>query len=320
MSGSSLGPITATFSLTVANNDTIVLIIQPGSGGNLNTTCTVTGPGSQTWEYLGYAPTGMQTQFFLVRSASAASGNVTVSRTGNTGSPNPLVVLAQVYSGVGDVTAIQVLQTIVVNVRPAVAPSTTTYFNVVTPGSWGVGGFSWYFGALNNLSFTNARASIIGSPYQGLAIADQLFSSTGSQQVFLTWSANASANNTQGSLLLEPQAITVGVTISPSSANVVSGFSQQFTATVTGTTNTAVTWTASPGTIDQTGYYTAPTVTGVTSGSVTATSVADPTVSATAILSIQPLDLGAGYFRPKRPRTFIRKKRRGVVWEEADGM
>jgi subtilase family serine protease len=58
----------------------------------------------------------------------------------------------------------------------------------------------------------------------------------------------------------------------------------QFTATVTNTTNKAVTWTATAGAIDANGLYTAPTVAAnlPTSVAITATSAADPTKFATA--------------------------------------
>src|SRR5712692_5647074 len=75
---------------------------------------------------------------------------------------------------------------------------------------------------------------------------------------------------------------TVSVSISPTSATVPSGGTQQFTATVTGTSNAGVTWTATKGTVTSSGLYTAPTVTSNTTAAVTATSVADPTKSASA--------------------------------------
>ena len=90
----------------------------------------------------------------------------------------------------------------------------------------------------------------------------------------------------------------VAVTVSPSSVNTLwpnlSGApsqTQQFTATVTGTTNTAVTWSISSGgttdTISTTGLYTAPT--SAPSGAVTvkATSQADATKSNTATVNIK---------------------------------
>ena len=77
---------------------------------------------------------------------------------------------------------------------------------------------------------------------------------------------------------------TVAVAISPSTASVVSGGTKQFSATVTGTSTTGVTWSASGGTISSTGLYTA----GGTGGSyaVTATSLADRSKSAQAKVTV----------------------------------
>jgi hypothetical protein len=50
-----------------------------------------------------------------------------------------------------------------------------------------------------------------------------------------------------------------------------------------------VTWSASPGTISSTGLYTAPTVSAQTSAVISATSVANPTIKATARVTVTPL-------------------------------
>ncbi|NLM37614.1 MAG: hypothetical protein GX202_05755 [Firmicutes bacterium] len=79
----------------------------------------------------------------------------------------------------------------------------------------------------------------------------------------------------------------VSVTITPSEINVGLGQTYQFTATVTGTTNTTVTWSVSPeggGSIDENGLYKAPDTAGTYT--VTATSVADPTKSAKATVIV----------------------------------
>jgi len=80
----------------------------------------------------------------------------------------------------------------------------------------------------------------------------------------------------------------VSVTISPSSVNLPTNGSQQFTATVTGASDTSVTWTilegAAGGTISGSGLYLAPGAVGVYH--VIATSNADPTQSATAAVSL----------------------------------
>src|SRR5438874_600319 len=92
--------------------------------------------------------------------------------------------------------------------------------------------------------------------------------------------------------------ITVGsssgvtVAISPTSASLAPQQTQQFTATVSGTSNTAVTWSvdginggnSTAGTISSTGLYTAPATTG--SHTATATSVADSSRSASAAVSV----------------------------------
>jgi hypothetical protein len=76
----------------------------------------------------------------------------------------------------------------------------------------------------------------------------------------------------------------ITVNISPASATIAPGQTRQFTATVIGTTNTNVTWTETGGTINGSGLYTAGSTPGTFS--VTATSVADPTKSATASVQI----------------------------------
>ena len=123
---------------------------------------------------------------------------------------------------------------------------------------------------------------------------------------------------------------SVAVTISPASPTVGFGGTQQFTATVTGTSNTAVTWSVSSassssssqiGSISSTGLYTAPAATSVSAAgapqlvtlnagstvqntnvtvpalnsvnsvTVTATSQADNTKSASATVSLTGLSI-----------------------------
>jgi len=92
-----------------------------------------------------------------------------------------------------------------------------------------------------------------------------------------------------------PSTTTVAVTISPTTASVAGAATQQFTATVTGSTNTAVTWSVNGevggdtliGTVSTTGLYTAPTkLPSTTTVTVTATSVADTTKAAPARVTL----------------------------------
>jgi hypothetical protein len=81
----------------------------------------------------------------------------------------------------------------------------------------------------------------------------------------------------------------VAVALSPTTAALQSSGSQQFTASVTGTSNTAVTWSISPpiGSVSSTGLYTAPSGVSTTQQiSLTARSVADTTASASATITL----------------------------------
>jgi len=86
--------------------------------------------------------------------------------------------------------------------------------------------------------------------------------------------------------------VQISVSISPTSATVTAGNNQQFNASVTGTLNTAVTWSvvggSSNGTISTTGLYFAPTTVPTPAQvTVTATSQADTSKSASATVTIQ---------------------------------
>lgn len=95
----------------------------------------------------------------------------------------------------------------------------------------------------------------------------------------------------------------VNVSVSPATATVASGGSQQFSAQVTNTSNTAVTWSATAGSVSSGGLFSASTVTTNTTVTVKATSVADPTKYASAtvtvtapigILTLNPTSLSFG--------------------------
>ncbi len=80
--------------------------------------------------------------------------------------------------------------------------------------------------------------------------------------------------------------VSVGVTVSPSSASIATGATQQFTASVSGTTNTGVTWSvvSGGGTITSSGLYTAPA--SAATATIKATSVADTSKSASATITV----------------------------------
>ena len=112
-------------------------------------------------------------------------------------------------------------------------------------------------------------------------------------QVFVT--ATSVADPTKSSTATVTIIPPVAVSVAPTTAQILTGGHQQFTATVTNTTNTTVNWSvagsgcsgSSCGTVTSGGLYTAPaTVPSPAQVFVTATSAADPTKSSTASLTI----------------------------------
>ena len=81
-----------------------------------------------------------------------------------------------------------------------------------------------------------------------------------------------------------PSPSTVAVAISPLSASAQTGGKQQFSATVTGTSNAGVTWSATGGTVSSSGLFTAGNTVGTYN--VIATSMADSSKSAQATVTV----------------------------------
>lgn len=82
----------------------------------------------------------------------------------------------------------------------------------------------------------------------------------------------------------------ISVSVSPASVTLFSAGTQQFTATVSGTSKTGVTWSATTGSINASGLYVAPAVNTQTTAVVTATSVAEPNKAASASVTIEPVN------------------------------
>ncbi len=113
----------------------------------------------------------------------------------------------------------------------------------------------------------------------------------------VTVTATSVADPTKSSSSIVTIIPPIAVTISPTTAQVLTGAHQQFSASVANTSNTAVTWSlsgsgcsgAACGSISSGGLYTAPSsVPSRARVTVTATSAADPTTFSTAIVTIVP--------------------------------
>src|SRR6185369_6704564 len=105
-------------------------------------------------------------------------------------------------------------------------------------------------------------------------------------RVLVTDSASNRSERTLSLTVKSPSTGSVGISVSPTSSSVSSAGTQQFSAFVSGTSNTSVTWSTTIGSITELGKFTAPTVSNATSATVTATSSADTTKSAKAVVSI----------------------------------
>ncbi len=115
-----------------------------------------------------------------------------------------------------------------------------------------------------------------------------LYTAPGSGGTFHVAATSAADSTKQGQAVVTVVAPVVAITVSPASGAVDACETIQFTATVTGSGNTAVTWSlqegAAGGTISASGLYTAPS--GPGTYHVVATSVADPTKSVVAAVVV----------------------------------
>lgn len=133
------------------------------------------------------------------------------------------------------------------------------------------------------VKWSASAGSISGS---GLFTAPSVTSNT-----VVNVSATSAANSeVKGSaaVTVTPPSSAVNVTVTPSTSTLTSGATLQFTATVSGTSNTGVTWTAGLGSIDKNGAYSAPAVSTQATDTVSAISVSDPRKFATASVTINP--------------------------------
>ncbi len=106
-----------------------------------------------------------------------------------------------------------------------------------------------------------------------------------------------------------PAPAPIVVTVAPTTASILTGGTQTFTATVTGTTDTAVTWSvqeASGGSVNASGLYTAPGTPGTyhvvatSHASTSKTATATVTVSAPPATTLTYTDPSTGTYQVKK--------------------
>jgi len=281
----------ATATVTLATPITVT--VAPGSVQLLlsqqqqfSATVTGTGNTSVVWSVSGAGCSGAacgtitQSGLYTAPSTMTSPPNVTVTAT------------SVVDSTKAGKAAVTLVPTVAVTVSPTsihVAQGAKQQFSAVVSGT-GNQVVVW------NLSGTGCSGTACGQiSGSGLYTAPATIPNPNVVNVTATSVAYPTKSGT-ATVYVGPGSPVV-VTVSPSSANVIVGQTQQFTAQVTGTSNTTVTWSVSGigctgqtcGTVSQSGLYTAPaTAPTPSSVSVTATSQADPTRSASSIVNIVP--------------------------------
>ena len=180
-------------------------------------------------------------------------------------------------SGCGGSSNTTTGNSISVTVSPAtatVASGATTQFTATVTGDSSNAGVTW------TVSSSSATPGTIDAT--GKYTAPSVTAATTATVV-----ATSKTDTTKtGSATVTISAPTAAVTVSPQTAFVGAGQVQQFTATVTGESANTVTWSATVGTIDANGNYTAPATATNATATITATSTADATKTATAAVSV----------------------------------
>ncbi len=155
----------------------------------------------------------------------------------------------------------------------------------------------FYWTTSNTAVATVDQTGLLTAKSAGTVTVTAMESETG-----ISGSVSLQINPANGTLAIVIENETIVVSVTPASASVASGGTQQFTATVAGIPNQAVIWSvqeANGGTISATGLYTAPTTAGTyhivatAIANQTITGVATATVTNSLTYSIQQLGAGA---------------------------
>ena len=125
--------------------------------------------------------------------------------------------------------------------------------------------------------------------------------------MYRAWFDDEPANNLIKNIYQLASRVTVSV--SAPTTSIMAGQTDQLTATITGSSNTLVSWTlsASVGSISASGLYTAPaSVSSIQTVTATAVSLADPRQSSSIVLSISPVPVVVPPTAPRSSSTTVR--------------
>ena len=256
------------------------------AGATQQFTATVTGATDTSVQWQVNNTTGGSTQVGTISTAGlytapavTTSTTFTVTAISNADPTKSASATVTVNPASGSGVTISISPT-----APTVAINSTTQFTATVTGS-------------TNTAVTWSVDGVAGgNPGMGTITTSGAYtapSSTGTHTV----TATSQSDTTQSA---NATVTVISLTISPESASLAPSATQQFTATVTGTTNTSVTWSVdgvsggntTSGTITSDGLYTAPAAAG--SHTVTATSGALPSYSVSASVTVSSGGGGGG--------------------------
>jgi len=253
-----------------ASNTTATWQVNGVTGGN-STLGTITSSGLYTAPVVSATMTVTVTAISNDDSTKSANAVVTVSpaSTGGTSQPVAVTITPTSASVVAKKT-----QQFSATVSETTNSAITWQVNGVSGGNSSVGTVS--SSGLYTAPATTAKMSVTVS-----AVSNADSTKSASAAVSITPAASS-----------QP----VSIAVAPTTASVVAGKTQQFSATVSGSSNTAVSWevngitggNSSTGTINSSGLYTAPTVSSTLSVTVTAVSSADNSKTANAAVTVSP--------------------------------
>ncbi len=287
----------ASANFTVCASPTAVSVVRGGNTTSSITTAVLNGFDSAIALSAAGQPTGVTVTFNPTSIAAPGSGTSTMTmaaasttKTGTdiitvTGTSGSLKHSASITLDVNDFS---------VSVTPASETVTAGNRTSYTATIGAVNGFTGTVALSVSGLPSGASASFSPNPVTGGSGSSSLSVSTGSAApgtYTLTITASGGGVNHTSSVTLVIVPPPIVVTVTPPVATLAPGQTQQFTATVTNTTNTAVTWALSPnvGTISATGLYTPPsTISTQQAVTVTATSVANTTKTGSASIILIP--------------------------------
>ncbi len=268
-------------SATITLNPTVTISLTPLAAGltasqTQQYTATVRGTfnGTVTWALSPAVGTISASGLFTAPAAIARVQTVTVKATSIADSTKSATATVALNPPV----AVSLMPSTV-----SLLPSQTQTFTATVSGTSNAA-VTW--------SIDPTSASLVSAGTAAVYVAPS--TAPTAQSVKITAASVADPSKAATAVITLPQVVTVS--LGPPNVSLAPSGTQSFTATLLGTSNTAVTWSISPpvGTISPAGLYTAPSsITTPQMVAVTAQSAADPTKSASSLVSLQTAPFSA---------------------------